>query len=337
MIRFYIAVLLLMTSFMAIAHSDTPPNRITTVQIATATATHILDYSHYQVIGVCLWLQPHGAFSTIVSTPELDQYLPDLIVSVYNGLGDNPWLEADIAFDPESYTFGNMMMQALTGSVLSNGSNNPTPGEQSNDSTATKSVDVIGNPAVLFHYPFPHLRIDTTGFMPYFQSDLDSIPGRMGFAEDLEPNTFNPFGHYIGIGFQEHWAYEFPRDISADNNNDYKASLVIAQHAADIVTNNNLLHVVRSTSDSCGVNCAVANVVEEQEDKHEIWQELYPRNKYVKIGESDTMSVSPIGHDDDVAGGGNYVFAVWRHYRGCVQAPGKLIYSTVTVPNTIKR
>ena len=44
-----------------------------------------------------------------------------------------------------------------------------------------------------------------------------------------------------------------------------------------------------------------------------------------------------LGEKDDHAGNGNYVFLVWRHYRGCIQNPGLFITATVDVPPTNKR
>ena len=64
--------------------------------------------------------------------------------------------------------------------------------------------------------------------------------------------------------------------MSVNIDNDYKASVVIALHAADLVTNNNALHdsihqrFLRKT-------CAVANVIEEMNEEHAIWQEVYPK------------------------------------------------------------
>ncbi len=318
---------------------DSPSGSINSFKISLAVAKHYLSYLHWRPIGLCVWLH-HGWLGApyITMTPELTHYLPDMVVSVYNEPGDNPWTEANKSFDKAAQSSGNQLIEEATGDELTNGHNTSIHGEDHNDSVITKSADVIGAPMNLMHFPFFILRPDTKAFMPYYQSGLDSVPGRMGFAEDLEPYTWSPVGHYVGSSFVNHWAYEFPRDMSVDNNNDYKASVVIGLHAADIVTNNNTLHVVHSTEDSCGDGCAVANVLEEQNDDHEIWEEVYPNDRHIHPGESDLRSVKPIGHEDEKEGHGNYVFVLWRHYKGCVQSPGgKLLYQTVHVSPTQKR
>lgn len=332
----FIAVAMLSVSQVSMA-DDGPSGSINSAQMSLDVGEHYFSYGHFRPIGICVWLNWSIFGPYTIITPELSEYLPDLVVSVYNESGDDPWFEARETFDKVAQVAGGAAMQAVTGDDLTDGKNTSLRGEQNNNSEVTKSVDVIGSPTGLLHIPFFMLRLDTTPFMPYFQSALDSVPGRMGIAEDLEPETWNPFGDYIGSSFLHHWAYEFPRSMSVDNNNDYKASVSIALHAADIVTNKNTLHVVRSTSDSCGKNCAVANVVQESSDDHEIWEEVYPHDRHIQLGQSDLTSVTPLGHNDEKSGHGNYVFVVWRHYKGCIQASGHLIYKTVDVPPTDKR
>ena len=317
---------------------DAPPSSTNSAKIAYYIGKDYFDYLHYRPIGACVWLHWAWIFPYITVTPEVKHYAPDMIVTVYDEPGDDPWYEARKTFDVLSNKAGNILISKMTGDALTNGHNASIRGAEHNDSVITKSVDVIGSPMNLIHFPYLMLRHDTTAFVPYYQSDLDSWTSRSGLAEAIRPETYNPLSHYIGSSFYDHWAYEFPRSMSVDSNNDYKASLSIALHAADIVTNENTLHVVHSTDDSCGTNCAVSNVIEETHDDHEIWQEVYPHNKHVHLGESDATSVNPIGRDDDQAGNGNYVFAVWRHYKGCVQSDGgHLLWATVHVPDTKKR
>ena len=125
--------------------------------------------------------------------------------------------------------------------------------------------------------------------------------------------------------------------MSVDNNNDYKASVSLALHGADIATNQNTLHISQGTSNSCGTNCAVDSVVEENDETHEIWQEVYPHDRHVVLGESDAGSLLPLDQADITAGHGNYVFVIWRHYRGCIQGTGNFRWASHYVPPTTKR
>ncbi len=112
------------------------------------------------------------------------------------------------------------------------------------------------------------------------------------------------------------------------NGYDFIASVVIALRAADIVTNKNALHIVHSTHDSCGKNCAVANVIEETGHAHAIWQEVYPNDRQIHLGAPNSATGTPLGQADEQAGHGNYVFVLWRHYRGCVQDSGHLWWAS---------
>ena len=332
---------LLLAAFTSASATTKPPGTISTLGIAWDSSRHVFDYSHFGVIGTCVWLD-HGAFGIpyLAFTLELDEYLPDMVVTSFNEEGDDPWDAARITLDKASYTAGNIASKSITGYSLGNGkaSEDNDSHEQAN-SLITKYVDVVGNPDPLKYFPFLSLRLDTTSFFPYYSSATDT-PGRLGVAEVLRfTKNINLFDYYIGSGFTNKWGYEFPRSMTSNTTNDYEASIMAALRAADIVTNNNTLHIVKSTGDSCGTNCAVANVIEEQNDKHEIWEEVYPIDRHIQLGQ-DASAIPPahyLGEADEKAGNGNYVFLVWRHYRGCIQHSGKFLWAMVNVPPTVKR
>ena len=327
-----------------------PPSRLNAASISAKIIPHLFDYMHYRLTGMCLWWHCHGPFDCgFEVTPELDEYLPDLLVSVYNGRGNDPIFEmselptSDFSTDGLAYKTGNVAFNTVVKSTFSspitanigNGNAAAEANKSHYDALRTKSVDVIGSPLQLFYIRYLMLRPNTSFYLPYYISDLDTI-GRLGLAESLRKETWLP-GHYIGGGFLNHWGMEFPRNMNVNVYNDYKASVIVAQRAADIVTNVNTLHTNQSTSNSCGTNCVVSNVIEEQKDDHEIWQEIYPHDRHIHPGESDLSSVSSMGNDDEQAGKGNYIFVVWRHYQGCVQAEGHLVSATHHVGTPQKR
>jgi integrating conjugative element protein (TIGR03756 family) len=313
-----------------------PPTMITTPEIIEKIAAHYGEYTHYKVIGECQWESISNGVPMTYTTQELDEYLPDLIVTVFNQSGDNPWLEAATLIDPAAEATATAAILAATGYVMGNGHTAAQSGNLHADHIVMKEVDVIGNPAMSFQFPYVSLKADTEPFMPYYQSSLD-LGGRSGTAELMRPESLDPFNYYIGPDFYNHWGYEFPRSMSVNIDNDYKASVVIALHAADIVTNNNALHTVQSTQDSCGKKCAVANVIEEMNEEHAIWQEVYPNDRHIYLGEDDSIQLQSLGEADEAAGNGNYVFVVWRHYQGCVQAPGNVVLVTQPISPTTKR
>lgn len=327
--------LIFMMSAAFTARADTsPPRHITSPEILAKVASHYLDYGDFKIIGECQWFEKKTGIT--VSTQELDEYLPDLIVSVYNAAGDNPWLEPATLIDPESDALGSSLMYAMTGYTMETGHTSSQQGTAHADSVVMKEVDVIGNPSTLFRVPFETLDVDTNPFELYYQSSQDFMADRVYSIESFNPKSFNMLDYYIGTA-NNHWGYEYPRSMTVNNSNDYKASVMIALHAVDIVTNNNSGHTVLSTLDSCGDNCAVANVIEEISNNHEKWQEVYPNDRLISLGESDALSTKTLGLDDTTAGNGNYVFVIWRHYRGCQQGPGELIFYTRKIPATEKR
>lgn len=288
---------------------------ITYVGVSGLILKHFLQYSHYKIIGACSWLKSQGGAPYPYTTLELDEYLPDLVVSVFDKETPDPLWEAGI-LDSMSESMGNQLSQRVVGFHIESGRTNIMGRGWSDDSIRTKTVDVIGSPLSIMQLPMLHLRSDTTTYKLYYQSNLDALGGRLGIAELLRPELLNPLGHFIGGNFSKHWGSEFPREMTVNVQSNFRASVIVALHAADLVTNKNTLHTVQSTEDSCGKNCAVANVVEENKCDHEILEEVYPNDRLIQPGVNDSELQE---NQDEKKGKGSYVFLIWRHYRGCVQ------------------
>ena len=315
--------------------STSPPSRLDTLSLLQREITHYRNYSHWQLIGVCTWIEWHP-WPSLSMTPEIDEYEPDLVITVFNQTGDDPWDYANTLIDEAAHRGGSSMLSSVTGYELSEGNDSDITGTMHGQGLKRKVVDVIGNPLSLIPTLFPRLPSDTTAFFPYYQSEFDVVGNILGLGELLRPETYDPIHHTVGPSMADHWGYAFPRTMVVNNTNDFKAAVVMALHGADIVTNQHTLHTVKGTSDKCGDNCAVANVIEETHDDHEIWQEVYPHDRHIHLGETD-VSPSSYVNSDALAGNGNYVFVLWRHYRGCLPGPGHLKRATVTVHTTVKR
>jgi integrating conjugative element protein (TIGR03756 family) len=319
--------------------STAPPSKINSAEIIMDSAMGVFTYSHFEVIGACTWLDEDALGIPYINvTLELDEYLPDLLIAVFNEKDDDPWDIGNTVYDPIANDIGNDFSKSTTGTDLTNGqvaiSNEAT---QKGIGMITKYVDVVGNLMPMNYIPFPHLPGNTSPLVPYYSSAVDWL-GRLGMAETIQPETYNVFGGFVGNNFADKWDYLYPREMTVETNNDYIASVLTALRAAALVTNNNPLHIIKSTTDSCGTNCSVANVVAETNDDHEIFQEIYPNNKHIQLGESQLklLPTQVLGSTDDSAGNGNYVFIVWRHYRGCMPNGGKFLWANVTVPPTSK-
>ncbi len=336
-----VLTLLLVSAVIVAGASTAPPSRLSTLTLALDTAKHVFTATHFKPIGLCVWLD-HGKFGVpyLATTLELDEHLPDLVVTSFNQKNDDPWWLAHTTLDPVSYAAGDTTVRASTGNLAHLG-NAPTPasndGLQGNG-VLLKYVDVIGNPDPLAYFPFISLRLDTRPLLPYYSSAADT-PGRLGVAEAIRlVQSLDVFHYFIGKSFTDKWGYEFPREMSVSTSNDYEAAVIAALRAADIVTNQHVMHVVHGVSDSCGKNCAVAAVTESSGD-HVLWQEVYPHEHFITIGQSEQGlgAGHELGEADDKAGNGNYVFVLWREYKGCVQHSGKLLWASINVPTTEKR
>lgn len=316
---------------------------INSLEISTAELSHRFDYTHYNIIGACIWEKWKGTHPHFYTTLEISEYKPDLVVTVYNQYGEDPWIEANLTLDSASKTLSGPLYEAAVGASgqyagpLGEGNNATAMGHLSYANLRTKLVDVIGSPLNTLALAVPQLDSDTTPLLPYYQSEMDTL-GRAGLAEALRPETYDPFSHPIGENAElNHWSFEFPRNMNVNVDNDFKADVVLALRASDIVTNQNTLHTVKSTANSCGHNCAVSNVIEEMDDKHAIWQEVYPLDRHIKPGEDDSLSLNSEGSQEEEKSGGDMVFVIWRQYKGCVQHSGNLIFYSDKINPTVKR
>jgi len=327
----YLAFIIVPSVYASMPDTQSPKGSINGAAIAWDGIKHFFDYGHYRVIGTCIWEK--GVYPPkLIPTLEIDEYEPDLVVSVYNHHGDNPWWEMRLVDDGYNW-IAHSIIHALTGMSPTEGNNADIPSKNNQNSLRRKIVEVVGSPADLTTLPLMNLTPDTVSYVVYYQSQIDVL-GRYGLAELLySPRTLNPMAYYIGQSVFNHWGYEFPRNMSVSQTNDYKAALILAQRAVDIVTNHNAGHTVVTTNNRCGKkNCVVRNVIEETKESRAIWEEIYPKDRHVHIGEDDSLNPQSLGVADILAGNGNYVFLVWRRYRGCIQVKNAhLVFKSVDV------
>lgn len=318
----------MMTAFMMIsagslyaAESIEPPHPISSIGIATKVLNKLFTNSHYKVIGNCTWavgkLPPK-----LVPVPSVEQFLPDLIVTVANRPETNPWIEAKALYEnPASQALYQKTYRLAIGSELGFGDDAGQTSAMHINDERTRIVNVIGSPAGLYRFPYLSHRSETRFGYPYYLSEADAVADRTEIAEITYMATHPQllFNHDIGSSTQV-WGHEIPRLMRVTHPSRFRASVVAALHAADIVTNKNSLHITQSTSNTCGSNCVVSNVIFDANNKNVIWQEVYPKNRNINFNDSSDMGI-----EDEQAGNGNYVFVVWRKYRGCIQHEGKLV------------
>lgn len=318
-----LTALLINATTLVAEESIKPPHPISSVTIATKVIGKLFTNSHYKVIGSCTWAV--GKFPPkLVPVPAVEQFIPDLIVTVANRPETNPWIEANALFEnPASQALYQQTYKLATGSELGFGNDAGQINSMHIDDERTRIVDVIGSPAGLYRFPYLSHKPETRFGFPYYISEADAVSDRTEIAEIAYMATHPQllFNHDIG-GQGEIWGHEVPRLMRVTQPSRFRASVVAALHAADIVTNKNSLHVTQSTSNSCGQNCVVSNVIYDSKQERAIWQEVYPKNRNINFND-----VSDMGIEDEQSGNGNYVFVIWRKYRGCIQHEGKLVRS----------
>jgi len=317
--------------------STKPLHPLTTATLAARVIGKTIKNSHYRIIGSCLWLKK-GMPPKIEPGPAVEQFIPDLVVTVSNNPGENPWVEAGVAFENKAALTG---YQAVFRQVMhmpfdyGNGSGQQGGGHL--NETRARVVHVIGSPSSLYRLPKLTHQPETTFGKPYYSTHADAVIDRTESAEIVymltHPNLL--LNHEIG-SVTHSWGPEIPRLMRVIQPSRFRASVVSAMHALDIVTNEGM-HVKLPTSNQCGPNCVVANVIFEPKqksiaDQQVLWQEVYPNNRMIFPGDPNEFGV-----EDDAKGHGNYVFVVWRKYRGCVKQQGKLMSGIPNVGRPNKR
>ncbi len=317
---FVLIVSMLYSMVIEAEESIMPPHPISSFSIAIRVLSKTLANSHYKVIGSCTWLEKKFP-SKLVPVFAVEQFLPDLIITVSNAPESNPWIEAKALFENQiSQSLYQKTYKLATGFDLGFGDGSGQVSDMHLNEERTRIVDVIGSPAGFYHFPLLSHKPETTFGTPYYLSEADAVSDRTEIAEIMYMATHSHLLMNHDIGSIDIWGHEIPRLMRVTQPSRFRASVVAAMHAADIVTNKNGLHVTHSTSNSCGKNCVIANVIYDPKNEKVIWQEVYPKNRNIKPGDA-----SDLGVNDDKAGHGNYVFVLWRKYRGCIQHKGKLV------------
>ena len=307
----------------AIAESLKPPHPLNSATLAERALEYTFKNSHYRVIGSCLWVT-RGFPPKPEPGLAIEQFLPDLVVTVSNLPGHNPWSEVEILYENQAALKG---YQAIFNAAMNlpfdvaDGSSQQTSQHINED--RTRIVHVIGSPSNLYSLPRVSHQPETTFGKLYYSSLADAVSDRTETGEiaymATHPGLF--MTGYIGT-FENHWGYEVPRLMRVTQTSRFRASVVAAMHAADIVTNKPSPHVAQWTSNYCGPNCIVSNVIYDPRHEGVIWQEVYPNNRNITPGVESSFE-----EIDDAKGNGNYIFVVWRKYKGCVKQENRLSWS----------
>jgi integrating conjugative element protein (TIGR03756 family) len=299
---------------------------LSTPQIITRTLSATQNCLHYRVIGICTWQEyRHGVYSTN-TTLKVEHYLPDVVVTVHQQAADSPWDYVRL-LDKAAYPVGDAQLKHILGFSLGHGQG---PVSQKMDSDCRlKEIEVIGSPTLplLQRCEAVLIKSPVTAFKPYYVSLADSVVWRSPMIEmTLYPHYCLPMVRSIGSVLNQ-WGNVFPRTGFVLQTNDVKAAAVIAQRAADIISHSHQPHIYDVLPLICGQACCIDDVHEN--DPHTKWQMIYPYAETTchVFGESDNDTVLPWKSLEAQKSNGDYVWILWRHYRGCIQGRGKYLGS----------
>lgn len=294
---------------------------LTSAEIVAKTMEAVPNCMHYKVEGVCFWRDHWGL---ITSTLYVDQYLPDVIVSVFDKPGDNPWLEMNDTIDQVGKVAEEKIVETASGGDRV-GYGQHSMADNHEQSVYFKEAEVIGNPAlaVLDHWVF--ISSTATPLLPYFQSMVDAVMWR-GFTPEAMPEKVAAMAQdmvrRIGV-FPITWGGAFPIEGSINAENDAKAAAVIAQRAVNMLSLTVPLHIYKKLSNDCGSVCNADPFHEN--DEHTQFQRIYPDPETSCSIFGKTLNYGDGLYKDTH---GAYTWIVWRHYHGCVQGEGKYIGRT---------
>lgn len=187
----------------------------------------------------------------------------------------------------------------------------------------------MGVEVAIDHY---FCKTDTVGFMPYYLTQIDSYWWReiipMGTDLDYALRYAKcsiialDGSCIVGANEAKIWGVIYPRHGTVIQNNDYKASAVMATRAIDVLLDPDSYLRFRMPAEAKGRNG--------------VWQKIFPevdtceyslearRKGYASIYVDD-LDLSKPDSDKDTHEFGNHAWAYWRPYTCCLSERGSKI------------
>lgn len=304
----------------------------TTISTADIISAPIIDRSchNYCLTGVCVWLRC-GFGCSIKTSIRVRHYNPDLVVSVYEESGNNPWREAKALFGATERISSSALVDTFHDAPAGYGARTEGGNFGADRSLRFKEAAAIGHPlSGLTRLPVQlWCPSQATPFVPYFSSSYDALAWRLGLAEMFYLQNFLPGARVVGEGYRQQWGSVFPRTGFINQKDDVKAGAVIAQRVGNIVTQQGQPHVYQPFGRVPYNRIRLPGELRENNSATGLWQMLAPKEDkqcYV-FGQNDVLSTpwSANRQSDDKA----YAYALWRQYE-CCQAKGSYITTIET-------
>ncbi|WP_340621568.1 TIGR03756 family integrating conjugative element protein [Xenorhabdus budapestensis] len=278
----------------------------------------------WRVSGLCYWLFCSWHGCTVKTSVKVTHYLPEAVVSTYHAPGGNPWTEM-AQVSRLSGGLENAVIGMLSHLTAGGGHHNSQIAGQRRTSLRFKYADAIGHPATGLiggQIPGYSCRSAAIPLMPYFLSTLDTVAWRTGLPESFYPEALIPGQRELGSPISANlWSHIYPRSGFINQTDDDKASAVVAQRVADIITRAGQPHVYQTLKGQRAVGYWPPEpVTENTGTQNHQWQRLSPTL-------NQSCAVFPDG-EHTAAIDGNQAYALWQPYSCCQRRGQRFLSST---------
>ena len=309
------------------------PTTVTTAEIISHGTASLANPTclSWCFTGTCVWLRC-GFGCSIRTSPRYKHNNPDLVVTVYDELGKDPWVEMNAWYATFQISAANTVLGWLTPIPLIGGGHQ-TEGGSSPDmddmSLRFKEGSAYGHPMASLGSFTAGLALcpsEATAFVPYFLSGVNAGEWRFGLGESTFLPWLLPGVRTVGLGgFFQQWGSVFPRTGFVKQKDDPKAGAVVAQRIGNIVTGAPGIHLAGHLNGNGYSWTVLPGELIENIPFTGVWQMIKPLPDPIcyTFGVNDVLSPLPwsTGRTTDDNG---YAYALWRRYE-CCQQRGSLI------------
>ena len=280
--------------------------------------------------GTCVWLRCTWFGCSIRTTPRYKHNNPDLVVTVYDELGEDPWVEMNAWYSTIQILSAETILRILTPIRHIGGGHQKEGSFNVDESLRFKEASAYGHPMTTlsaFVGGYALCPSEARPFFPYYLSGVDAAEWRFGLVEMTYLPWLLPGMRTVGRGgFFQQWGAVFPRTGFIKQKDDPKAGAVVAQRVGNIITGHKGAHLAASLRGRTGFSKTwLPGELIENDRSTGVWQMIKPKSESIcyTFGENDVFSALPwsFGRTSD---DNSYVYALWRNYE-CCRDRGRLI------------
>ncbi len=308
---------------------------VTTAEILQSGTS--LSCLSWKATGTCIWLKCAAFICSVRTSLLVKHFNPEAVVQVYRDGSDAPWSEVQFMVD-----LATSISSPLSGGRDQSGSNQKADYSKKDDLMKSKLtrrlVDVVGSPAI---YSSGELLSNfgagcSSGVQPYrfyYSSSLDFFSWKYPYVDFLYPASFLLFNKEVGyrkdgsnqnVLLTGRWGNVFPRTGTATHSDHYKASAVMAQRAASIVTEQSASgHIASYLGDKGDKRWVVyPKEIKEWTSAEGKWQMLSPIKDsgcaiFGEMSNNWNPSSAIAGEKSRRSKEGDYVYQLWRPIECC--------------------